>query len=41
MNYSAVGCEFDVNEPIDIKYGVFKRNTYKARLYIDRLTKML
>lgn len=34
MNYSAVGCEFGVNEPIDIKYGAFKRNTHKMQGYI-------
>lgn len=41
MSFRAVGCEIDVNESVDNKYGVFKRNIHKARLSIDRLTKML
>lgn len=40
VNLSAVGCEFTGNEStIDIKQGVFKRNTNKARLCVDQLEK--
>lgn len=36
----ALGCEFNVSKSMDIKYCVLKRNTYKARLCIDKLTNM-
>ena len=33
--------KFDVNESIGVICGVFKRNTHKTKLYMDKLTKTL
>lgn len=32
MNYSAVGCDLNVNEPIYIKYSVFKQKHTQSKI---------